>query len=201
MSRTPAKISSFPVLNIGGFYRESQKGFQWLADHQNLDGSWFSSYVDGKPEDKTCETHIACYIGVGLFHTYLITQDISLLERHWATMEKGVEFALSLQTATGEIYWAKSPEGQTDPMSLLAGSSSIFMSLKCALAIAALLGKEKKYWELGFIPSCAGPSREKRPRPDWTGIGASISLKDREQDACLTSPGLPLPRHRNWFLP
>lgn len=143
-------VESIMGLNIGGFYRESQLGFQWLADHQNSDGSWFSSYVDGTPRDRTCETHMACYIAVGLFHAYLITRDISLLDRYWPTMEKGVEFALGLQTVTGEIYWAKSPEGKTDSMSLLAGSSSIFMSLKCALAIAALLGKEKSSWEKAF---------------------------------------------------
>jgi hypothetical protein len=143
-------VESIMGLNIGGFHRESRLAFQWLEANQNPDGSWFSSYVDGKPEDRTCESHMACYIAVGLFHTYLISRDPTLLERYWTTMEKGIEFAVSLQTDNGEIYWAKSPEGKIDPMSLLAGSSSIFMSLKCALAIAAVLGKEKKDWEQAF---------------------------------------------------
>ncbi len=143
-------VESIMGLNIGGLYKESRLAFQWLETNQNPDGSWFSSYVDGVPEDRTCETHMACYIAVGLFHAYLITRDIQLLEQYWATLEKGIKFALNLQTATGEIYWAKSPEGKVDPMSLLAGSSSIFMSLKCALAIAAVLGKEKKNWEQAF---------------------------------------------------
>ncbi len=143
-------VESIMGLNIGGLHGESGLAFQWLEANQNLDGSWFSSYVDGEPEDRTCETHMACYVAVGLFHCYLITRDISLLDRYWATLEKGIEFALSLQTSTGEIYWAKSPQGKIDPMSLLAGSSSIFMSLKCALAIAAVLGKEKQDWEHAF---------------------------------------------------
>jgi hypothetical protein len=143
-------VESIMGLNIGGYYGESRLAFSWLEANQNPDGSWFSSYVDGKPEDRTCETHMACYIAVGLFHGYLITRDLSLLEQHFATLERGIEFALSLQTATGEIYWARSPEGKVDPMSLLAGSSSIFMSLKCGLAIAAVLKKEKKSWEQAF---------------------------------------------------
>ncbi len=143
-------VESIMGLNIGGHYEESRLGFHWLKENQNPDGSWFSSYVNGVPEDKTCETHMACYIAVGLFHTYLITQDIPLLEKYWTTMENGIEFALNLQTATGEIYWAKSPEGKVDPMSLLAGSSSIFLSLKCALAVATVLGKEKLSWVQAF---------------------------------------------------
>jgi len=35
-------------------------------------------------------------------------------------------------------------------MALLTGSSSIFMSLKCALAIAKILGKKEKVWENAF---------------------------------------------------
>ena len=143
-------VESIMGLNVGGFFEESRLAFQWLAANQNSDGSWFSSYRNGVPEDRTSESHMACYIAVGLFHTYLIVRDLSLLECYWTSMEKGIEFALSLQTETGEIYWAKSPEGKIDPMSLLAGSSSIYMSLKCALSVAAVLGKVKKDWEQAF---------------------------------------------------
>lgn len=143
-------VESIMGLNIGGFYRESCQAFDWLKSIQNPDGSWYSSYVEGVPLDRTCETHMACYMAVGLFHTYLVFRDISLLDRHWEALEKGVEFALGLQTPTGEIYWAKSPAGKTDPMSLLSGSSSILMSLRCALAVAALLGQEKPSWKRAF---------------------------------------------------
>lgn len=143
-------VESIMGLNVGGCYRESRLAFNWLKENQNPDGSWYSSYVAGEPEDRTSETHMACYIAVGLFHSYLITRDISLLDQYWSTLERGIAFALSLQTATGEIFWAKSPEGKVDPMSLLAGSSSIFMSLKCALTIADVLGREKKDWEQAF---------------------------------------------------
>ncbi|MCG8684391.1 MAG: phenyltransferase domain-containing protein [Desulfobacterales bacterium] len=139
-------VESVMGLNIGGFHDQALAALDWLVRTQNSDGSWFSSYINGEPEDRTTETHMACYIAVGLFHQYLITRDKDLLSKYWSTMERGVEFALSLQARSGEIYWAKSPEGKTDPMSLLAGSSSIFMSLKCALAIAGLLDKDRPEW-------------------------------------------------------
>lgn len=139
-------VESVMGLNVAGCPEEAFKALDWLVEKQNGDGSWFSSYMDGEPEDRTTETHMACYLAVGLFHQYMITRDKAALERYWPAMAAGVEFALSLQVSSGEIYWAKSPEGKIDPMSLLAGSSSIFMSLKCALAIASLLGKERRAW-------------------------------------------------------
>ncbi len=143
-------VESAMGLNIGGDFQAAWKAYEWLGANQNGDGSWYSSYMDGQPEDRTCETHMACYPAVGLFHAFLITRDIQWLKSFWPVMEKGIEFALELQTRTGEIFWAKSPEGKADPMSLLAGSSSIFMSLKAALAVAGILGKNRPEWQNAF---------------------------------------------------
>ncbi len=151
-------VESAMGLNIGGNPQAACHAFEWLAKTQNPDGAWFSAYVDGTPEDRTSESHMACYLAVGLLHTHLITGDVAMLERFWPTMEKGIEFALALQTDTGEIYWARDPKGKADPMALLTGSSSIFMSLKCALTIAHLLGHSRPAWETA-----------------WERLGASLS--------------------------
>ena len=143
-------VETIMGLNIGKCFDESYRAFDWLKKMQNPDGSWYSSYIDGIPEDRTCETHMAAYISVGLFHTWLIYKDSFFLEYFWLTMEKGINYAISFQTKTGEIYWAKSSEGKIDPMSLLSGASSIFMSLKCGLAVAGILGKRKIPWEISF---------------------------------------------------
>ncbi len=66
-------------------------------------------------------------------------------------MKKSIDFAISLQTSGGEIFWAKSPEGKIDPMALLSGASSIYMSLKCAIAIAGILKKPSLDWEKAFL--------------------------------------------------
>lgn len=144
-------VETIMGLNIGQKFNASYNAFIWLANMQNPDGSWFSSYIDGVPEDRTCESHMAAYIAVGLFHTWLMNKDARLLKQMWPVMEKAMDYAVSLQTSGGEIYWAKSPEGRVDPMSLLAGSSSIYMSLKCAISIAILLGRQKKHWENAFL--------------------------------------------------
>lgn len=144
-------VETIMGLNICGEFAASRLSFNWLAGLQNPDGSWYSSYVDGIVTDRTRETHMAAYIGVGLFHYWLVSSDTPFLEYMWPVLDRAIDYALSLQTATGEIYWAKSPEGRPDPMSLLTGASSILMSLKCALSIAGILGRSKTSWENAFI--------------------------------------------------
>ena len=137
-------------LNIAGRFSESILALDWLKEKQNSDGSWYSSYINGVPEDKTRETHMAAYIAVGLFHLWLIRKESGVLKRFWPVMEKAVNFAISLQTPGGEIFWAKSPQGKTDPMALLTGSSSIYMSLRAAIMVAQILGHRKPLWEIAF---------------------------------------------------
>ncbi len=143
-------VESIMGLNIGGYDKEARKAFDWLSRLQNPDGSWYSSYQDGLPLDRTRESHMAAYMAVGLLHTWLITKDTPFLEKQWPVMASGMDFALSLQTSGGEIFWAKSPEGIVDPMSLLSGSSSIYLSLKCGLSLAKILGKTRPDWNAAF---------------------------------------------------
>ena len=138
-------------LSIGGYFGEARHAFDWVAKKQLPDGSWYASYINGVPEDKTRDANMSSYIAVGVFHYYLITNDKFFLKGMWKTVYKAIEFALSLQTPGGEIHWAISPEGKTDPMALLTGSSSIYMSIKCALAIAKQLGHSMPVWEEALV--------------------------------------------------
>jgi hypothetical protein len=138
-------------LTVSGYFDEARRAFLWLSEKQLDDGSWYSSYREGDPDDMTRETNMSSYIAVGLFHYYLVTGDLKFLSYMWGTMSSGIDFALSLQTPNGEIYWAISPEGNIDKMALLTGSSSIFMSVKCALAIAKQLGHSRPDWESAFV--------------------------------------------------
>ena len=55
---------------------------------------------------------------------------------------------LDLQTPRGEILWARHADGTPWSFALLTGSSSICHSLRCAIAIAQLLGHERPDWEI-----------------------------------------------------
>ncbi|MDY6903979.1 MAG: phenyltransferase domain-containing protein [Thermodesulfobacteriota bacterium] len=137
-------------LSIGGRLDRARAAYGWLKSHQHPDGSWHASYIDGVPQDQTFDTNMSSYIAVGVFHYYLITKDLAFLTSMWHTVQRAINFALSLQTPRGEIYWAKDPQGKTDPMALLTGSSSVYMSLKCALAIAHTLDFDLPEWKVAL---------------------------------------------------
>jgi hypothetical protein len=140
-------VESAMGLSIGGFYDEARHAYEWLANAQLPDGSWWSETLDGKIINSIKESNFSSYVAVGAFHHYLITRDIQFLEKMWDTVSQGIQYAINLQSPDGEIYWAKNKNGAIDKMALLTGSSSIYMSIKCALAIAGLLGKKRPRWQ------------------------------------------------------
>ena len=139
-------VESAMGLSVGGFYAEAGKAYEWLAETQLEDGSWWSEILDGKIVNSSKESNFSSYVAVGAFHHYLITGDIKFLKTMWPAISQGIQFAIDLQAPEGGIYWARNKNGEIDKMTLLTGSSSVYMSIKCALAIAGLLGKKRPGW-------------------------------------------------------
>ena len=148
-------------LMVGGYLDQARQAFFWLRSIQLSDGSWFAAYRNGRPTDRTRETNRSAYVAVGVYHYWLITGDRDFLKAMWNTVQRAIDFAVSHQTPNGEVYWAVNPQGRIDPMALLTGSSSIYMSLKCAIAIAAELDRTRVAWidALGRL----GEAIRKRP--------------------------------------
>ncbi len=138
-------------LTIGGQYARARQAYDWMRRMQLEDGSWYSAYKNGQPEDRTRDTNMATYIAVGLYHYYLITGDDTFVASLWETVRAAIDFALKFQQPTGEIHWAMSPEGVVDPKALLTGSSSVYMSLKCAVSLARVLEKEPTGWVAAMV--------------------------------------------------
>jgi hypothetical protein len=139
-------VESAIGLTIGGHYAAARRAYDWMRRTQLDDGSWYASYQGGRPEDRTRDANLSAYIAVGVYHYYLVTGDMVLVASLWPTVRRAIDFALGLQTAEGPIHWAISPEGRVDSMALLTGSSSVYMSLKCALRLATLLGHDQPDW-------------------------------------------------------
>jgi hypothetical protein len=152
-------VEAAMALGIAGRREAARAAFEWLAGAQLRDGSWYSAYLQGRAQDRTRDANLSAYAAVGVYHHYLLTGDERFLSTLWPTVRAAIDFALSLQAPRGEIHWAISPHGRVDRMALLTGSSSIYMSIKCALAIAAVLGHARPDWHaalhrLGYAIRC-----------------------------------------------
>ena len=154
-------VESAMGLSIAGFYREAELAYHWLAEAQLADGSWWSETKEGKVINSTKETNFAAYIAVGVYHHYLSTGDIEFLKKMWDSMSRGISYVVNMQAPEGEIYWARNSKGVIDKMSLLTGCSSIYMSIKCALEIAKLLGKKRPSWKKAM--AALGAAIQNRP--------------------------------------
>ncbi|MEV4426661.1 prenyltransferase [Streptomyces sp. R-07] len=139
------------ALDAAGEHAAATRAYEWLARHQNADGSWYAAYHDGDPDqvtDRSRESNFVAYIAVGVWHHYLSTGDDAFLDRMWPVVYAAVEFVLGLQQPGGQIGWKREPDGTPVADALLTGSASIHQALRCALAIAEVREEPQPDWEL-----------------------------------------------------
>jgi hypothetical protein len=159
-------------LMLGGRRCEAEHAYEWLIKAQRPDGSWVQSYAwDGSIEDPDVDTNMCAYVATGVWHHYLITQDRGFLTALWPVVEKAIDYGLDHQGPQGEIAWMHHADGTIDRRSLLTACSSIYMSVRCAVAIAEEIGEERPDWELSIgLLGHAIRSRPDRfwPKPRWS---------------------------------
>lgn len=139
------------ALDAAGEHAAAARAYEWLAAHQNADGSWYAAYRDGDPDDVTDrgrETNFCAYVAVGVWHHYLATGDDAFADRMWPVVRAAVEFVLALQQPGGQIGWKRDEDGTPVNDALLTGSSSVHHALRCALALAELREEPQPDWEL-----------------------------------------------------
>jgi hypothetical protein len=136
------------ALTVSGMDDEADRAYQWLLDTQLPDGSWFNYYLSSGVKDPRLDTNVCAYLATGAWHRYVSTGDLGALEKLWSAVEAGVDFVLRWQRVDGSIRWSLDPAGRREEYALLTGSSSIYHSLRCAIAIAERLGQERPDWEL-----------------------------------------------------
>ena len=126
---------------------------------------------------------------------------------------------LDLQTPRGEVIWARHADGTPWSFALLTGSSSMVHSLRCAVAVAELLGQERPDWEvsvdrladvvrrhcIGELPDAFAPKH--RWAMDWyypvmAGVlrdaDAHARLDERRADFFMDGHGVRCVSDRPW---
>jgi hypothetical protein len=142
-------VEAAMALSVGGRRRSAEHAYEWLRSTQHDSGAWFNYYgYDGSVEDARLDTNVCAYVAAGVWHHYLATGDRGFLESCWPMVKTAVGFVLSWQRPGGELVWSVREDGSPEGYALLTGSSSVYLSLRCAVGIAELMGTKRPEWEL-----------------------------------------------------
>ena len=145
-------VESAMALLVGGQVEAAERAFDWAVAMQRPDGSWPMKIVAGQIEDHSGESNMSAYLAVGVWHHWLTRRDEEFVRRLWPTVRRGLDWVVGLQLPFGGIAWSQewsdgSP-AKVSPDALLAGSSSIYQSLRAGVALADLLDDPQPDWEL-----------------------------------------------------
>ena len=142
-------VEAAMALALGGRLDEAEAAYRWLARIQHRDGSWCSYYVGDEIEDARRDTNVTAYVATGLWFHTLVTGDSRLLADLWPVVARALDFAVALQWEGGELCWSLEPADLSPAgYALLTGSCSAYFSLRCGVAAAEHLGRERPDWEL-----------------------------------------------------
>src|SRR5687768_15817090 len=141
-------LESAMALLVGGQVEASDRAFDWALRNQRDDGSWAMKYVAGQVEDASGETNMSAYLAVAVWHNWLVRRDFRFVERHWPAVRQALDWVVSLQLPFGGIAWSQEAGGKVNEEALLAGSSSIYQSLRAGVALSDLMDQPQPEWEL-----------------------------------------------------
>ena len=134
-----------------------------------------------------------------------------------------IGFVLGLQTPRGEIAWEREADGSPARYALLTGCSSIYQSLRCAVALAEFVGRaaarlgargrparargrepprgfaDKSRFSMDwYYPVLAGPVRGPAAAARLAASWAASWSRASASAASATSPGSPARRPASW---
>ncbi len=149
-------VEAAMAMLVGGQREAAERAYAWVANTQRVDGSWPLKIVAGVTEDASGETNTSAYIAVGLWHHWLLCSDRTFVRKFWPIVRRSLDFVVGMQLPWGGISWSQEwtstgPDGvpaKVNEEALLAGSSSIYQSLRAGAALAELMGDPQPEWEL-----------------------------------------------------
>jgi hypothetical protein len=200
-------VETAMALDVAGLHAEAERAYEWLVDLQRPDGSWWNYYLpDGSVEEAKLDTNVCAYVATGVWHHWLCTWDRAFVDHLWPTVERAIEWVLSLRRPDGTILWAITDVDQPWDYALLTGSASIAHAIQCAVELARLVGEQRPHWlaaatRLANVVATSPESFEPKTRwaMDWyypvltgalTGEAAKASLADRWDEFAMEGKGI-----------
>lgn len=136
------------ALLVGGDVERARAAYAWLERTQAADGTWATSWDQEVVLDAMVDVNQCAYVAVGVWHWWLVRDDRAFVDRMWPVVRRALDVVLRMQAPQGHVFWSRGPEGDVRTDGLLTGSSSMYQSLRCGIALAELVGDEQPEWEL-----------------------------------------------------
>ena len=208
-------VETAMALDAQGWSDAARSAYKWLKNSQRADGSWHQYYDGSGVTDPKYDANVIAYVAVGAWHHFLTHGDEARLADQWEMVRNAIDWVLHLQQPTGEILWAREPDGTPFHYALITGSSSIHHSLGCAIQIAETLGHGVKRWakaqsRVGHAlahHSLEFFAEKDRWAMDWyypvlggvlTGDAAGAQLKKRWDDFVIEGAGVRCVNDHPW---
>jgi hypothetical protein len=201
------------ALTVAGLLGPARAAFEWSRRTQRPDGSWPIQLRAGTIEDANSDSNFCAYIATGVWHHVLVTGDESFAAKMWPVVRRAIDFVIDLQVGYGEIYWARSDSGPV-PEALLTGCASVYHSIRCALALAALMDDPQPEWELAvgrlghaLVAHPEAFTEKDRYSMDWyypilgsalRGPAAAARIRQRWDDFVVDGLGIRCVSDRPW---
>ena len=139
-------VETAMALSAGGRHDQAGAAYRWLIDNQRADGSWHQYYTAEGVKDEKFDANTIAYVATGVWHEFLTTNNTDRLASRWPMVLGAINWVLELQQPTGEVLWAREPDGTPFHYALITGSSSIHLSIGCARKIARRLNQDDTKW-------------------------------------------------------
>lgn len=141
-------VEAAMALQVAGEVEASHRAYDWCLAMQRPDGTWPIKVVEGVVADDGAETNMSAYLAVGVWHHWLIREDLGFVRRMWPAVLSSLDWVVSMQLPWGGIAWRRREDGVVDAEALLTGSSSTYHALKAGLAVAELMESPQPEWEI-----------------------------------------------------
>ena len=159
-------VEAAMAMLVAGQVEAAEAAYDWCRRNQRHDGSWAMKTVAGKVEDASGETNMSAYLAVGVWHHWMLRRDLAFVERMWPVVRRGLDFVVGMQLPFGGIAWSQEWDehgpARVNREALVAGSSSIYQSLRAGVAIAELVGRPAT--GVGARRWTPGPCAPRAPR-------------------------------------
>ena len=100
-------VESAMALDVAGLHDAAEDAYEWLAATQRPDGSWHNYYrSDGEVEESKIDSNVCAYIATGVWHHWRCTWDRGFLDHLWPTVERALDWVLTLRRPDGVALWA-----------------------------------------------------------------------------------------------